>query len=147
MHTDYQSELFSSGAQAEAAVARLQAIGYGRDHVSAIVSDRNFALEHGAEAGGAAGGLLGAILAVAGSTIAIASTGGAAAPFVAGPLVAALTGLGAGVASGAIVGGLIGLGDHADDWHERVSGGCVVVAVSLKSPSDRDAVRKALHAG
>jgi hypothetical protein len=146
MQTDYQSELFTSDALAEAAVGRLQTIGYGLDHVSAIVSQRNSGLERGAAAGGAAGGLLGAILAVAGSTIAIASTGGAAAPFVAGPLVAALTGLGAGVAGGAIVGGLIGLGEHADDWHERLSDGCVVVAVTLKTPSDRDAVHQALHA-
>ena len=90
--------------------------------------------------------MLGAILAVAGSAIAIAGTGGAAAPFVAGPLVATLTGLGAGAASGAIVGGLIGLGDHADDWHERLGDQCVVVAVSLKSPADREPVRQALHA-
>ena len=146
MDKHYQSEFFTSDALAEAALARLQAIGYGQDRVSAIVSERNFALERAVTTGGAAGGLLGAILAVAGSAIAIAGTGGAAAPFVAGPLVATLTGLGAGAASGAIVGGLIGLGDHADDWHERLGDQCVVVAVSLKSPADREPVRQALHA-
>jgi hypothetical protein len=147
MDERYQSELFTSDAAAQAAIERLRTIGYGPDRVSAIVDQRNLALERTTAEGGAVGGLLGIVLAVAGSAIAIAGTGGAAAPFVAGPLVAALTGLGAGVTSGAVVGGLIGLSEHADDWHEKLGDGCVVVAVSLKSASDRETVRQALHAG
>ena len=56
MDKNYQSEFFSSDVQAEAALARLQAIGYGHDRVSAIVSQRNFALERAVTAGGTAGG-------------------------------------------------------------------------------------------
>lgn len=57
---------------------------------------------------------------------------------------AALVGLGAGAVTGTIVGGLLELGDHADDWHDWVEKGGAVVAVSLKSPDDRENVRAAL---
>jgi hypothetical protein len=155
----YQSSLFADRAHAERAVTQLQALGYGPDRVSLILSgddapaasaadtaahDSESSGSDGTTVGGIAGGVLGAIVAVAGSAIAIAATGGAAAPFVAGPLVAALSGMGVGAVGGAIVGGLIELGEHCDDWQDYVSKGSVVVAVELKSPDDRAEVQKAL---
>ena len=155
----YESSLFKDRVAAEAALERLAAIGYEPDEISLIVADRNGVVPDaplgaepasggmgaaGAIAGTATGGILGAILAVAGSAAVVAGTAGAATPLVIGPLAAALAGLGAGAVTGSIVGGLLDLGDHADDWHDWVEKGGAVVAVSLKSPADRQKVKAAL---
>jgi hypothetical protein len=158
MDEQYESGLFKDCAQAEAALERLKAIGYEPDRISIIVADSSGVISglpegalpandlggKGVIAGTAVGGVLGAILAVAGSAIAIAGTAGAATPFVIGPLAAALAGLGAGAVTGTIVGGLLELGDHADDWRDWVEQGGAVVAVCLKSAEDRQNVRAAL---
>ncbi|HEY4433582.1 MAG TPA: hypothetical protein VGM99_04185, partial [Candidatus Cybelea sp.] len=82
-----------------------------------------------------------------GSVVAIAGTGGLAAPLVVGPLAAALAGLGAGAAGGGIVGGLIGVGigeKRAKDYEKGLREGGILVAVRPKSKEHRADVRKAL---
>jgi len=154
----YESALFPDNAAAEAAVERVVALGYAKERISLIVCGPNGTLEgvpdgldssgdlggRGASVGAAAGGIIGAILAVAGSVVAIASTGGVATPFVIGPLAAAIIGLGGGAVTGTIVGGLLDLGDHADDWQDWVEKGGAVVAVDLKSDDDATRVKAAL---
>ncbi len=106
----------------------------------------------GIAAGATIGGVLGAIVAgvtATGSVAVIAGTGGLAAPFVAGPLVAALAGLGAGGAAGGIVGGLIGAGiaeDRAKKYEQGLREGGVLVAVRPKGPQSRHDVRRVLEA-
>jgi hypothetical protein len=148
----YESALFKDCAQAEARVERLAAIGYDRDEISIIFAEDDGLITGVPDstpndlgsAGARIGGVLGAIIGVAGSAVAIVGTAGAATPFVIGPLALALAGLGGGAVTGAIVGGLLELGDHADDWHDWVEKGGVVVAVALKSADDREQVRAAL---
>jgi hypothetical protein len=158
MEAQYESALFKDCTQAEAALERLKAIGYDEDRISVIVADKNGEITgapagsqmsndfggKGALAGTAFGGVLGAIIAVVGSAVAVSVTAGAATPFVIGPLASALVGLGAGAVTGTIVGGLLELGDHAEDWHDWVEQGGAVVAVSLRSPDDRQNVKAAL---
>jgi len=154
----YESALFPDTVAAEAALARVVALGYDKDRISVIVAGPNGDLEgvpagvdtsddlgvKGASVGAAAGGVIGAIVAAAVSVVAIAGTAGAATPFVIGPLAAALVGLGGGAVTGSIVGGLLDLGDHADDWQDWVQKGGAVVAVDLTSPDDRARVKAAL---
>src|SRR5918912_3793798 len=99
--------LFKSRAAAEAAVDALIKRGYTRDEISVLMSDatrsKEFAVEtrshaaDGAGIGGAVGGTVGAVLAAiaaVGTSIAIPGIG----LVVAGPIAAALAGLGAGAA-------------------------------------------------
>ena len=148
---EYESNLYEDRAKAEEALQRLQAIGYGPDRISLIVGERDLPTDQGFEsdtsplaehggmgetgeaAGIASGALLGALI------------GGAAAPFVIGPLAVALTaGLGTGIVFGSIVGALLELGIEAHDWRVGLQRGGIALVVTLKSHADRAAVRRAL---
>lgn len=141
----YETGMFRDRTSAEDAIDRLYGLGYNKDDVSVIMDDKTkqkeFAHEtgtksaEGAVTGGLVGGALGALVAgftATGSILAIAGTGGAAAPLVAGPLAAALAGLGAGGIVGGVVGALVGLGipeDKAREYEQGLQAGGIVLGV------------------
>lgn len=97
--------------------------------------------------GGVVVGGLAAILAgltATGSVAAVVATGGVATPVVAGPLIAALAGLGAGAAAGGIVGALVGAGipkEKAVVYSEGLDRGGILLGVNART-ADRDALRE-----
>jgi uncharacterized membrane protein len=132
--------VFTSRSAAENATEELMKAGFSAEDISILMSDttqgREFAVKQatkapeGAAAGATIGGVLGAIAA------GLAAIGTLAIPGVnlvaAGPIVAALTGLGAGAATGGITGALIGLGipEHeAKFYHEEIQQGGILVGV------------------
>jgi len=132
--------IFNSRSTADLAVEDLIHAGFSREDVSVLMSEstqgREFGIRagtkapEGAAAGAAIGGTLGA---VAAGLAAIASlTIPGLALVAAGPLVAALTGLGAGAAAGGLTGALIGLGipEHeAKFYHDEIKRGGILVGV------------------
>src|SRR5881394_4455138 len=107
MSKTFITGLFKTRAAAEAAVDAVIKRGYTRDDISVLMSDatrnKEFALQtrshaaDGAGIGGAVGGTIGAVLAAivaVGTSIVIPGLG----LVVAGPIAAALAGLGAGAA-------------------------------------------------
>ena len=110
--------IFHSRSSAEAAADELTRAGFAPEDVSLLMSEstrgREFEMKkttkvpEGAAAGMTVGGVLGAVAA------GLAAVGTLVVPglslVAAGPLVAALAGLGAGAAAGGLTGALIGLG-------------------------------------
>ncbi|HTU68978.1 MAG TPA: general stress protein [Candidatus Baltobacteraceae bacterium] len=148
MDAKYEAASYDTYDEAEAAVNRLAALGYGKTEISVIVGDPPHASKRmggtGVGIGAATGGLLGAILAAAAGGTAVLATGGAAIPFVIGPLAGLLAGGAAGAGIGGVAGGLMQLGLQSDDWDEKLHSGGMVVAVALKNERDREGVRTAL---
>jgi hypothetical protein len=156
----YETEIYFEREPAEAAVSRLHEMGYGQEDIGVVMDDKtrerafasmtNVKASEGVAAGATVGGILGAIVAgltATGSVAAIAGTGGVAAPLVAGPLVAALAGLGAGAAGGGIIGGLVGLGigeSRAKQYEKGLREGGILIAVKPKSKEHRADLRRAL---
>ncbi len=156
---DFESGMYYDYASAESRVQQLHDLGYSDKEISVMMRDKEKAkafTEHsgghaaeGAVTGGAIGGGLGAIVAglvATGSVTAIVGTGGAAIPLVAGPLAAALTGLGAGAAAGGIVGALVGAGipkERAVKYSEDLDRGGILLGVYPRS-ENRDEVRRVL---
>ena len=140
--------LFKSRAAAEAAVDAIIKRGYTRDDISVLMSDatssKEFALAAGTHAGdgaavgGAVGGVAGATLAAilaVGSSIALPGLG----LVIAGPIVAALAGLGAGAATGGLIGALVGAGipEHrAKVYDAGIRGGGILIGVESKADKD-----------
>jgi hypothetical protein len=157
---DFETNIFYEQTPAEAAIDRLYSLGYGKGDIGVMMDDKtheralaSYTLAKGSEGvatGATIGGALGALIAgiaATGSIAVIAGTGGAAAPFVVGPLAAALAGLGVGATSGGIIGGLIGLrvGEtRAKEYEQGIREGGIVIAVRPKSKEHRDNVRRAL---
>jgi len=110
--------IFSSRSAAEMAVEELMRSGFASEDVSLLMSEstrgREFAVKktskvpEGTATGATVGGVIGAVAA------GLAAVGSLAIPglalVAAGPVVAALAGLGAGAAAGGLTGALIGLG-------------------------------------
>ena len=160
--TNWETGTFKDRSQAEDAVDRLHGWGYGKDDISVMMHDktaqREFAEKtgtkstEGALAGGAIGGALGAIVAgltATGSIAAIAGTGGAATPLVAGPLAAALAGLGGGGIVGGLVGALVGAGipEHqAKQYENDLNDGGILLGVTPRD-DHRDQVRDLFTSG
>ena len=132
--------VFGSRSAAQVGIEQLIDQGFAREDISLLMTDttrgREFGMqEHtkapeGAATGATIGGVLGALAA------GLAAVGSLAIPglalVAAGPLVAALAGLGAGAAAGGITGALIGLGipEHeAKFFHEEVERGGILVGV------------------
>jgi hypothetical protein len=132
--------VFSSRASAEYGAEELMKAGFSADDISLLMSEttqgREFAVTsstkapEGAATGATIGGVLGAI---AGG---LAAVGSLAIPglalVAAGPVVAALTGLGAGAAAGGLTGALIGFGipEHeAKFFKEEIDKGGILVGV------------------
>lgn len=136
MKPEYESRLYENRSQADAALERLQEIGYGRDHISLILNERdlpadqNFESDTAASAsggteiaeavfgagadgvraaiGGAAGGTGAAIGAAAGGIFGAILMGAAGAA-----MIAATQGAAAPVVAGPLVAALAGLGAGA----------------------------------
>lgn len=132
--------IFNSRTAAEQAVDELVKSGFSREDISLLMSDttrgREFAMQktskvpEGAAAGMTVGGVIGAVAAglAAVGTIAIPGL----ALVAAGPLVAAIAGLGAGAAAGGLTGALIGLGlpEHeAKFFDKEIEKGGILVGV------------------
>lgn len=133
--------IFSSRAALERAVGGLQRGGFRHEDISVLlpensgnkdlVAEMSTKSPEGAVTGGATGGLLGGALGwlVGIGALAIPGLG----PFIAaGPIMAALAGLGAGAALGGIAGGLVGFGMpevEAKRYEGRVKSGGSLLSV------------------
>jgi len=133
--------IFRNRSQAENAVDRLVAAGFRTEDISVLlpenVGTKDFAHEKntkapegtttGAVAGGVVGGTLGLLAGV--GALAIPGLG----PFIAaGPIMAALAGLGAGGAVGGLVGALVGMGIpeyEAKRYEGRIKEGGILMSV------------------
>lgn len=144
--------VFRDKDDAEKAYQSLLDMGYSRDEISVLMSndtrdthfkgvdrdDRselgNKAMEKagiGSAIGGTAGAIIGAIAAI-GTAVAIPGLG----LVVAGPIVAGLTGAGAGGLTGGIIGALVGSGipkDRAELYESSIKEGGIVVGVKPRS--------------
>ncbi|HYP27251.1 MAG TPA: hypothetical protein VE262_11080 [Blastocatellia bacterium] len=145
--------MFRDRDSAERAYNSLTSRGYTKDDVNVLMSDEtrkkhfaddpdsdlgNKALE-GAAVGAGIGGTLGAILAgvAAVGTLAIPGVGLIAA----GPIAAALAGLGAGAATGGLVGALVGAGipeERAKLYEKGINEGGIVMGVEPRSDEDAE---------
>src|SRR5919206_713512 len=137
--------LFKTRVAAEAAVDAIIKRGYTRDDISVLMSDatknKEFAIEAGTRAadgaavGGALGGVAGAALAAiaaVGTSLALPGLG----LVIAGPIVAALAGLGAGGATRGPLRALVGAGipEHRAKVYEAgIRGGGILVGVEARS--------------
>ncbi len=150
--------VFDSKKEANAAVSKLLDTGFAREDMSLIVSDNLhhtfFASpvddEHTrVEKGAATGALFGAALGglVAGLTLVGIVVVPGSGLLVAGPLIAILSGAGAGAAAGSISGALISAGfavDEAKRYEEEIRHGKAVIVVHT-SDEMVDAARSALR--
>jgi Heat induced stress protein YflT len=148
--------IFRNREKAEQAADALTADGFSANDISLLMSDttrgREFAMREatkapeGATTGATIGGVLGSIAA------GLAAVGTLAIPglslVAAGPVLAALSGFGAGAAAGGLVGGLIGLGipEHeARFYNEELGKGGILVGVFTHDDNAKHA-REVLHA-
>ena len=151
------SGAFQSREDADRAYDSLISRGYSSDDITVIMSDEtkkthfengdhesdlgNKSLEKagiGSAIGGTAGAVIGAIAAI-GTVVALPGVG----LVVAGPLLAALTGAGAGGLTGGIIGALVGSGipkQHAEHYENSIKEGSIIIGVTPKSISDRNAI-------
>ena len=142
------SGLFPTRASAEHAADELVRAGFSRHDISLLMSDttrgRDFMVEkstkapEGAATGATIGGVLGGIAA------GLAAVGTLAIPglslVAAGPIVAALSGIGAGAAAGGLTGALVGLGipEHeAKFLHGEIEKGGILVGVYVHDDRSR----------
>jgi hypothetical protein len=133
--------IYSTRAQAESAVDRILVSGFTQNDVSVLLPDvsstKEFAHEKntkapegtttGATTGGAIGGVLGLLAGI--GSLSIPGLG----PFIAaGPIMAALAGVGVGGAVGGLIGALVGMGIpeyEAKRYEGQVKGGGVLLSV------------------
>src|SRR5256885_9723854 len=116
----FVSGIFKTRAAAEAAVDAIIKRGYTRDDISVLMSDatksKEFAIEagthvaQGAAVGGTVGGVAGATLAAIAAVSTSLALPGIGFLIAAGPIVAALAGLGAGGATRGVVLGRVRAG-------------------------------------
>lgn len=147
---------FKTREAAFAALRDLEAVGITDKQVSMVVSDetrgksfnieKSSKMDEGAAAGATVGGIIGAIAA------AIAGAGALAIPglnvIVAGSLISALAGLGAGAATGGLVGALIGAGipEHEAKLYENeIKSGAILLAVHASNDVQRQEVKNILQ--
>jgi hypothetical protein len=148
---------FKIREDADRAYDTLVGLGYSSDDITVIMSDQtkkthfvhgdhdsdlgNKSLEKagvGSAIGGTAGAIIGAIAAI-GTVVALPGVG----LVVAGPLLAALTGAGAGGLTGGIIGALVGSGipkEHAEHYENSIKEGGIIIGVTPKSVSDRNII-------
>ncbi|HWN82200.1 MAG TPA: hypothetical protein VNM87_08910 [Candidatus Udaeobacter sp.] len=144
----------NSESQAANIINQLQSVGFSRDDVSVLLSNKegttDFAVKHetkapeGAAAGATTGGLLGGTLGwlVGVGSLAIPGLG----PFIAaGPIMAALGGAAVGAAVGGLTGGLIGLGVpeyEAKRYESRLKQGGILISVRVYDDHHKDLAKK-----
>ncbi len=144
--------MFETRSEAEDAIHRLQAAGFGRESIGVAMRDHresgdlaettgsNDLAAEGATAGGLTGAATGALVGIAlvGSTILLPGIGTV---LIGGPLAAGLTGAAIGAASGGLIGGLVGAGipeDEASEYSSRLERGHILVSVQA---ADNDVAR------
>jgi uncharacterized membrane protein len=149
---------FKDRKSAENALRKLKDIGVESGQVSLIVADavrdNYFKVEEDnkADEGAATGAAIGGIVGTALSTLTTA--GVMVIPglnlVVAGGLVAALAGLGAGAATGGLIGGLIGAGipeQTAKIYDSEIKGGSALLAVETRDSNQKRRVQEILESG
>lgn len=157
--------VFRTKEDAEQAYNSLIQKGYSPDEITVLMSDKtrdlyfkdaendaddrirdkdtlgNKSMEKagvGSAIGGTVGAIVGAIAAI-GTSVALPGLG----LIVAGPIVAALTGAGAGGLTGGLIGALVGAGipkERAERYHKSIKEGGIVVGVVPKSYDDRSMI-------
>lgn len=150
--------IFASRSSAEAAVDMLTKAGFSNQDVSVLMADKKgsheFAAEKntkapegaatGAGVGGGVGGTLGLLAGI--GALAIPGVG----PLIAaGPIMAALAGLGIGGAVGGLVGGLVGMGIpeyEAKRYEGRVKDGGILLSVHCNSSEEVSRAKDTLKA-
>jgi hypothetical protein len=148
--------IYNSVNQAERAVDYIAASGFSYDDISVLLPDsqssETFAHEKhtkapegtatGVTAGGAIGGTLGLLVGV--GALAIPGLG----PFIAaGPIMAALAGLGVGGAVGGLIGALVGMGIpeyEAKRYEGRVKQGGILLSVHCETSEEVSNAKKLL---
>jgi len=149
--------IFETAPLANEAIADLLSVGLTKDDISLVMSDK--AKAHFSAAtkdagdrtvvdtaiGGATGGVLGAL--VAGLTMIGAVVVPGASLLVAGPVIAMLTGAGAGVAVGGLAGALSAVGISAAEsnkYAEEIKAGKAVIIAHTKDDAQTLAARAVL---
>lgn len=151
--------LFYDYAKASSAIDDLQRRGFAREDLCVLMTEgdaqraREFRGDEsgtkateGVGVGSAVGGTVGAVLAAiaaVGTTLAFPGIG----LIVAGPLAAAVAGLGAGGAVGGLVGGLVGVGipkGRAELYEEGLRKGGVVVGVYARGADEAGDIERML---
>jgi hypothetical protein len=152
--------VFRTRAQATTAYEYARSLGIGPDFINVLMSDTTrtrFREEEaaakqnadslgveGVATGGAIGTAVGATvaaIAAIGTSVAVPGLG----LVVAGPILAALAGGGAGAVTGGLIGGLIGLGipeSNARAYEEALKNGGVVIGVVPRSAEERAKLRQ-----
>ncbi len=137
--------IFASRALAEEAVDRLIASGFRNEDISVLLQDnvgtKDFAHEkhtkapEGATTGALAGGVIGGTIGVL-AGIGILAIPGLGPLIAAGPVIAALTGIGSGGMVGGFIGALVGMGIpeyEAKRYEGRIKEGGILLSVHCDS--------------
>ncbi len=153
--------VFSNTKDAEDAYNALINHGFSSKDISVLMSDEtrerfknqdqpsdlgNKALEKagvGSAIGGAAGAIIGAIAAL-GTVVVLPGLG----LVVAGPLLAALTGAGAGGLTGGIIGALVGSGipqERAEFYENSIKDGGIVLGVTPRNEAEYEVIARELQ--
>src|SRR6187431_1256244 len=147
----------TSESQAANIINQLQSVGFSRDDISVLLSNKegttDFAVKHetkapeGAAAGATTGGLLGGTLGLLAGVGSLAIPG--LGPFIAaGPIMAALSGAAVGAAVGGLTGALIGLGIpefEAKRYEARLKEGGILISVRAEDKHHKDLAKKILE--
>jgi hypothetical protein len=150
--------IYQTPIDAERAVDRLLKIGFGNSAISVLLQDdastRDFAHQkstkapEGTATGAATGGLVGGTLGLLAGIGALAIPG--VGPLIAaGPIMAALAGLGVGGAVGGVVGALVGMGIpeyEAKRYEGRVKNGGTLLSVHCDTSNQISAAKDTLKA-
>jgi len=148
---------FKDRAASQTALDSLERVGIRGDQISLVMTDdtrrNHFKLDEeskadeGAISGAALGGIAGVLLSM------LTTAGVMMIPglnlVVAGPIVAALAGLGGGAVTGGIIGGLVGAGipEHEAKIYEgEIRNGGVLIAVEALDDVQKDKIKTALKA-
>jgi hypothetical protein len=148
---------FKDRAASQIALDNLERLGIRGDQISLVMTDEtrrnHFKLDEdtkadeGAISGAALGGIAGVLLSM------LTTAGVMMIPglnlVVAGPIVAALAGLGGGAVTGGIIGGLVGAGipEHeAKIYESEIRNGGVLIAVEAIDDVQKDKIKTALKA-
>ena len=154
--------MFSDREALKRAYKELHDRGYTNDEISLMMSDetrKQYFSEHGRgmELEDQAQSEIGKKTAIGGTIGALAGIGAALAAglllpgigiLVAGPLVIALAGAGAGGVTGSIIGALVGSGiaeDHAKSYESGIKKGNIVMSVHPKNEEDANYIERTWH--
>lgn len=152
--------IYHAAPEAEFAVSRLVNTGFTHDDISVLLPDhkstKEFAHElntkapEGATVGGTTGGLIGGTLGLL-AGIGMLAVPGVGPLIAAGPIMAALAGLGVGGAVGGMIGALVGMGIpeyEAKRYEGRIKQGNVLLSVHCDTEHAVDRAREILkHTG